>query len=537
MTDFASRVDVNTPLNVMASHQSESEETLACLEDRHLRPVTSRDFSRSVQRANDRPNFQYPPLGTGDDAIRLLRISTRRSGHGLIEVKLSEASMYEAEYTCLSYVWGEASELHTVLINRKRACVRKNLFSFLESQAHAACSEQLYWIDAICIDQSNVSERNSQVSKMGQIYQRARGVHVWLGDKSSYSTIFSFLSEKVRRHNRFGLLERLTYELPSFYSTSSRNIPGMPAAREPPPELGMHIVDFMEDPYWRRAWVVQELILGSKIVFLAGRFDIDVDTLATAKDLVSLPNGRSDDFQRLMTYERRDLMSKSLIYLLWYFGDKECAILHDRVYSVRSLTPDGQRIEINYKSSLADLAMQVLSTPNHLQCFCSVVVVTQSLEIRSDSEYGQEPPKDDSRPSFMAELIVSSDDDQRCSQCVNQFRGSRPVICLQSLCCEVRGHVSKGSRGFRYDVGAALDQEIDEVSFEDFVTPDEDFLLKHQGGIDYTTDESDQRATWRFSRAALLEVVERASWRDDKEVRLCSTDEGGCQHQGNLRFY
>lgn len=39
-----------------------------------------------------------------------------------------------------------------------------------------------YWIDAICIDQSNVKEKNIQVPKMKQLYSTATKVVIWLGD-------------------------------------------------------------------------------------------------------------------------------------------------------------------------------------------------------------------------------------------------------------------------------------------------------------------------------------------------------------------
>jgi len=37
------------------------------------------------------------------------------------------------------------------------------------------------WIDALCIDQQNNSERNHQVRVMGKIYEMAVEVLVWLG--------------------------------------------------------------------------------------------------------------------------------------------------------------------------------------------------------------------------------------------------------------------------------------------------------------------------------------------------------------------
>lgn len=37
------------------------------------------------------------------------------------------------------------------------------------------------WIDAVCIDQGNIHERNQQVGIMNRIYQSARNVLIWIG--------------------------------------------------------------------------------------------------------------------------------------------------------------------------------------------------------------------------------------------------------------------------------------------------------------------------------------------------------------------
>lgn len=39
------------------------------------------------------------------------------------------------------------------------------------------------WIDVICIDQSNVSEKEQQIPLMGNIYSKSQGILVWPGDE------------------------------------------------------------------------------------------------------------------------------------------------------------------------------------------------------------------------------------------------------------------------------------------------------------------------------------------------------------------
>ena len=58
----------------------------------------------------------------------------------------------------------------------------ENLFSFLSDLLSDLTESIFYfWTDAICINQNNISERNLQVFRMKEIYERAQKVIIWLG--------------------------------------------------------------------------------------------------------------------------------------------------------------------------------------------------------------------------------------------------------------------------------------------------------------------------------------------------------------------
>jgi hypothetical protein len=80
-------------------------------------------------------------------------------------------------YTALSYTWGDATPLRTIDLDGKPVAVRKNLWDFLNRAREDGFAGYL-WIDALCIDQSTVGERNHQVAMMGTIYSRAEGIIV-----------------------------------------------------------------------------------------------------------------------------------------------------------------------------------------------------------------------------------------------------------------------------------------------------------------------------------------------------------------------
>jgi hypothetical protein len=90
-------------------------------------------------------------------------------------------------YEALSYVWGSTDNPSMIYIN---GCVLK-----VTSNLHAALSrlrlqrfERILWVDAICIDQENNTEKEQQIWLMSEIYGQAKNVIVWLGEEEDDST-------------------------------------------------------------------------------------------------------------------------------------------------------------------------------------------------------------------------------------------------------------------------------------------------------------------------------------------------------------
>jgi hypothetical protein len=82
-------------------------------------------------------------------------------------------------FTALSYVWGSPGS-DTIICQDILVPVTPNCYSallHLRKKLGAYC----IWVDAICIDQSNLKEREQQVTLMGEIYKGAEKVFIWLG--------------------------------------------------------------------------------------------------------------------------------------------------------------------------------------------------------------------------------------------------------------------------------------------------------------------------------------------------------------------
>jgi hypothetical protein len=100
----------------------------------------------------------------------------------------NETALATTKYEALSYLWGEALEKKSILISStnpphekpKELLINSNLFEALKQMRHSQSSRRL-WVDAICINQEDLSERAREVLRMAQIYGLAHHVLIWLG--------------------------------------------------------------------------------------------------------------------------------------------------------------------------------------------------------------------------------------------------------------------------------------------------------------------------------------------------------------------
>ncbi|CAG9998511.1 unnamed protein product [Clonostachys byssicola] len=117
----------------------------------------------------------YTTLNSDVSEIRLLRIEPGEQGDSLIcsvsVVSLDNKPKYEA----LSYVWGDASLTVDITVDGNLHPVTRNLNSALQS-LRSPLSPRVIWADAICINQVDILEKNSQIPLMGRIYTEAAEV-------------------------------------------------------------------------------------------------------------------------------------------------------------------------------------------------------------------------------------------------------------------------------------------------------------------------------------------------------------------------
>ncbi|KAH8727789.1 heterokaryon incompatibility protein-domain-containing protein [Phaeosphaeriaceae sp. PMI808] len=120
------------------------------------------------------------PLDATQRDIRLVYLQ-RGNWRDDIRCRLTVVSLEsKPDFEALSYAWGEASETRPIIVDGKRIEVGANLESALR-RLRRTHEDRALWADAICINQHDVQERNSQVLLMKDIYGACQSALIWLG--------------------------------------------------------------------------------------------------------------------------------------------------------------------------------------------------------------------------------------------------------------------------------------------------------------------------------------------------------------------
>jgi hypothetical protein len=158
--------------------------------------------------------FVYKQLNASKREIRLVELVMDENDENVcckvITTTINNAPAYEA----LSYTWGSQEgkipillngqplevtrNLHVALTHLRRKYTRKNNKLFM-----ANSNRRRLWIDAICINQQDVDERNSQIRFMWFIYANAAEVIVWLGEEAENSVVAMEMVRALDLHFEF----------------------------------------------------------------------------------------------------------------------------------------------------------------------------------------------------------------------------------------------------------------------------------------------------------------------------------------------
>jgi hypothetical protein len=171
-------------------------------------------------------------------------------------------------YSALSYVWGEPQFDDLILIDGKRLAITNSLGIALRRLRPVAGQPAVrIWIDQICINQRDTVERNQQVRLMHAIFRDAHRVLVWLGaDADGHAPRAFQLANALRSIFEDKLLSSLC-------KSKGANFDWIPV------ENWKSLRELNKLPWFRRAWIPQEIGTDAKATVHWGSEEIQWETL------------------------------------------------------------------------------------------------------------------------------------------------------------------------------------------------------------------------------------------------------------------
>jgi hypothetical protein len=258
--------------------------------------------------------FQHSPLTDPRSDIRLIRISNvidspDASASPVIEVELFHTPLASAgNYIAISYAWGDPTPVRRLFCNGAELYVPENTFRVLYTIFHCSrkATTALYnrgdtftlWIDALCINQQDVSEKNCQVPMMGKIYQLAKGAIGYVGSPSEGTDPNNAIHSMAWWANCPIIKppDDLTTD-----QTDPRFQEWLEQAKKAgvgdlPETLGRDLTDLWSNEWFVRCWVTQEMVLPRDVVCLYG---YGVNSCSWNLDLLTIMVDRAQNVQHV----------------------------------------------------------------------------------------------------------------------------------------------------------------------------------------------------------------------------------------------
>lgn len=245
--------------------------------------------------------IDYKPLDAALKQFRLVTVKSRSHSAAVLSVPvqdylpvhciLSTSTLNDPpQYQALSYTWGEAKDTVPITVDLRETEVTKNLLQAL-IDIRQENEDVVLWADAICIDQTNNTEKGEQVPLMREIYSKASNTIAFLGlgwngsdiAMAKFNTIGSFLCDN-------GITELIS----DYLGMKSENRQFETLKRELYQKLDAQFVEALQDlettlnfmysmqellsrSYWERIWIRQEFVISPNLTIKAGKRSVMVD--------------------------------------------------------------------------------------------------------------------------------------------------------------------------------------------------------------------------------------------------------------------
>ncbi|OAG04197.1 HET-domain-containing protein [Paraphaeosphaeria sporulosa] len=262
------------------SHQNGADGRNACCEPQ---------AKKNQQHVGNHKPYTYAKIARKRGAIRILKLYPSNPQNPDVECELIESGTDGIEkYEALSWCWGKEQKENFINIRQKNKIyvkkVQPNLFEALKALRYRT-KDRYLWVDAVCIDQENLEEKNHQVEMMFEIYGKASKVCIWLGTANDSSCLaLRFIENEVLHLKDFDRL----------------------CEQRDASEKWEALLELMQRPWFSRRWVVQEIALAQEATVYCGEHSIGWRDFAVAVELFVEVETATHRLSEVMRKDSRD---------------------------------------------------------------------------------------------------------------------------------------------------------------------------------------------------------------------------------------
>ncbi|KAF4627343.1 hypothetical protein G7Y89_g10815 [Cudoniella acicularis] len=353
----------------------------------------------------------YRPLDEAQRQIRVLHILPALDFKAPIRATLCIISLSDKElpfFNALSYCWGDPKVTRPIVLDGQEWWVTVNLEAALR---HLRKDDQefIIWVDAVCINQANFVERESQVQMMANIYRGASSVIVWLGEERDDSDLamdtcveWGGHYAKAEDKNHLHILE---YVIEPFNKR---------------PWLAVR--NLLRRPYWSRLWIYQEVQLARTVVVKCGQKEISWDNIAGLNEAwyqiyrkkimleqavnpehwAIIQSCRLAELDLFFDLQKAIKQDPVFFLLLLRTANQDCTEPKDRMYAILSLAKDAaQYPRPDYRKSITFADVYTEFSQTHIR----MTGCLDSMNEAASRLYDQRPDRGD-LPSWVPDWRV-----------------------------------------------------------------------------------------------------------------------------------
>jgi hypothetical protein len=342
----------------------------------------------------------YRPLDSAGHEIRLLRLLPSEDFDSLLSCELDYGYLdnVSGSYEALTYFWGEPDRSQLISIDGQEAKITKNLETALR-YLRLPTEQRTLWVDALCINQDDITERSHQVTLMMEIYSQCSRDLAWLGPlahvtRYAYEETVLKVKTGMDMMRRMGLkdLQRMENEEDQLFTWENVE-DGEGWVMSDNQHFAIRSL-FRRPEIWNRVWVMQELSCAPNVTLVYGRETLDwaviSDFLGDQQyaDAFHLPIGHGDygplttvianaqaiQHQRGIVRDIPNGYQSTLLDVLARFKAMEATDPRDNVYGLLGLVSEKHSIRVDYRKSeqevFSDVTVYLINRHANLDIIC-----------------------------------------------------------------------------------------------------------------------------------------------------------------------